>query len=109
MAELTIIDGGRNAERLFRKLLDEPFAFDQETYEGLVERFRSRLTIDDILALAAKRLRGMRCADPLERDLLLAVAEGRFDDASRLHRTLRRRRLGLRVVTRGPASPPRSS
>ncbi len=98
--ELKIVDCG-NDERLFRRLLEEPFAFDQATYERLVDRFRSRLDIDDLLSITAKRLRQGLYADPLER---------RTEEADRLLDILERRdRAGLRVPARGPAFPPRSS
>jgi len=97
-------------ERLLRRLLEAPHTFDQATCESLVDRFRSRLTIDDILAIMAKRLRRGEHADSLERNAVLAIVEGRMDDADRLLDVLERRnRAGLRVVARGPASPPRSS
>ena len=107
--ELRIIECGDD-ERLFRRLLEEPSTFDQATYERLVDRFRSRLDIDDLLAITAKRLRQGRYADPLERNAVLAIVEGRTEEADRLLDVLGRRdRTGLRVAARGPAFPPRSS
>ena len=98
---LSVLPGGRsdldNDER-FRQLLASPASFDQHEYEALIEAFRDRLTIDDILAFSARRIRE-RVGDALEKRTLLAIIEGRFDEVERLFAVIDRRNdLGLTVI-----------
>ena len=80
MVELRVIESGGDEEQLFQRLPKDLFAFDRQTFEGLVERFRSRLTIDDIPALLARCLRSRKVGSQSERNARLAVVEGRFDE-----------------------------
>lgn len=61
----------------------------------------------------AARLRSYQDADPLERDALLAIIDGRFQRADQLISLVgRRNAVGLKTITGGKcgqASPPRSS
>lgn len=110
MVELTVIECGGNSEELFRQLLGEPSVFDQRTYEELIDRFRSRLTLDDIMAITAKRIRNRNYSNLLERNTLLAIVEGRPGETERLLSVLERRdRLGFKTLSPEPASPPQSS
>ena len=98
---LSVLPGCRgdieNDER-FRQLLASPASFDQREYEAIIEAFRDRLTINDILALSARRIRE-RAGDALEKRTLLAIIEGRFDEVERLFAVIDRRNdLGLTVI-----------
>ncbi len=87
------------AEERFQQLLSSPQAFCQKELEHLVETFRPRLTIDDLMALTARRIRN-REGDSLEKRALLAIIEGRFGEAEHLFGVIdRRKNLGLSVVT----------
>ncbi len=94
----------------FRKLLESPESFSQTEFERLVDAFGSRFTINDILALVAKRIRG-RENDPLEKRALLAIIEGRYKEVEHLFNVIdRRETLGLKVVTSpAPTTPAQSS
>ncbi len=94
----------------FRRLLESPESFSQTEFERLVDAFGFQLTIDDILALSAKRIRG-RDNDPLEKRTLLAIIEGRYAEVEHLFNVIdRRKSLGLKVVTSpAPTTLARSS
>jgi hypothetical protein len=102
MSAYTLIEGGRDElERRFQGLLEAPQRFDQDELEGLVDRFRDRLSLEDILALSARRLRDRPAS--AERNALLAIVEGHYDEAGRLLGVLARRNaLELRVITGSP-------
>jgi len=110
MRKMKVIDCGKQNERIFRKLLEEPHGFDQPEFEQLVERFRSRLAIDDIIELMVKRVRAKEYRDQIEKKALLAIAEGRLDEAQRLTQILeRRRKAGFKSLSPEPKSLPQSS
>lgn len=110
--KMTVIDGGLDQrERRFRQLLAEPHTFEQAEFESLIDQFTDRLTIDEIMALVARRVSARQDADTLEPRLLVAITEGRLDEADRLSKQISRRNaLGLRVIeTNEQESLPRSS
>lgn len=108
---MALDDDFAHSEQQFQELLRAPCALSQNEYETRVERFHGRLTIDDIMALTARRVRGRPGGDSLEKRALIAIAEGRFGEVDRLFKVIdRRNAIGLTVVkTPSPASPPRSS
>lgn len=111
-ANLNVIDGGHDErERQFQRLLAEPHTFEQAEYESLVDSFSDRLTIDDTMALTAKRVSGRHYADRLESRLLVAIIEGQTDETERLSNAIQRRNaLGLKVIeTNAPGFLPQSS
>ncbi len=95
-----IIQGGNQHEKLFQRLLSEPYAFEQKEFENLVDIvFRSRLTFGDIEGLIFKRIQ-RNVKDTLERNALLAIINGDIEGSSRLHIAIKRRnKLGLRVIS----------
>lgn len=109
---VAVIDGGlAQREKRFRQLLSEPHTFEQAEFESLVDQFTERLSIDEIMALVARRVRARPYADTLDAQLLSAIIEGRTAEADRLSRQISRRNtLGLRVIeTTAPGAPDRSS
>lgn len=109
---LAAVEGERaGLERRFEELLKNPQDFDLEELERLVDTFRDRLSIDEILSLMARRVRRRQYADGLEQRVLLAIVEGRFDEVDRLFGVVERRdELGLRVISSpGQATPARSA
>ena len=107
MNEMNIITGGNDQE--YRNLLNHPEQFDSDTYIALCERYRHRLSLDVLIALSARRLRRRRYGNELDRKALLAVLDGRYDEAKRLGAIQKRRNdLGFRVADPGPASLPGS-
>ncbi|HQU15487.1 MAG TPA: hypothetical protein PLO69_05200 [Gammaproteobacteria bacterium] len=93
----------------FLGLLERPQDFTQDAFERLVERFRHRLTIDDILTITARRIRA-RSGDTLEKRTILSIIDGRFEEAERLFAVLdRKNSLRLCVISSPePTSLPQS-
>lgn len=99
MSAYTLIEGGRDElERRFQGLLEAPHRFDQAEFEGLIDRFRDRLSLEDILALSARRLRDRPAS--VDRNALMAIVEGHYHEADRLLGVLARRNaLNLKVIS----------
>jgi hypothetical protein len=95
-----IIQGGNQQEKLFQRLLNEPYTFEQKEFDNLVDiTFRSRLSFSDIEVLISKRIQ-TNVKDTLERNALLAIINGDIEESSRLHNAIKRRnQLGLRVIS----------
>ena len=96
MTKFSTIDGGR--DRVFQELRDHPERYPTEEFLSLCDRFRHRMSLDELFELNIRRSRNMR-RKSLDRKLLLAILEGRHDEAERLTAILKRRNaLGLRVT-----------
>ncbi|WP_293649874.1 hypothetical protein [Thiolapillus sp.] len=101
MKTLTSIQGG--ADRKFKALLEHPETFGTKEFLSLCERYAHRLPYEDQLALGRLRLQRQRDKS-LDANALLAVLDGRYDDAHRLSAIMQRRNaLGIRSVSRDKA------
>ena len=89
-------ESGEN--RAFRELLRHPERYSTEAYLALCERYRHRLSLDELFELSTRRSRNIR-SKSLDRKLFLAILEGRREEAERLTAILKRRNaLGLRLI-----------
>lgn len=99
--KLRVIEGGRS-ERLLQSLLREPEAFDEDTFDELLERFRAEISPAAAYDLIVERLRRLPARSELEKQAVIAVATGDTATAARLRETIvRRNALGLRLVSSG--------
>ena len=96
---LSVIEGGKDEfEKLFYKLISQPYTFEQNEFEHLVEvTLKDRLSRAEIFDLATERLRSG--TDSLERHCILAIIEGNNAEFERLLKILdQRNKLGLSVI-----------
>lgn len=101
MKTLTSIQGG--SDREFKALLEHPETFSTKEFLSLCERYAHRLSYEEQLALGRLRLQRQRDKS-VDANALLAVLDGRYNDAQRLSAIMQRRNtLGIRSVSRGKA------
>lgn len=94
----TVVDGGKaELERKKRLLFNQPWLLDHDEFDRLCELFK--LSYSEIEGLIGERIR-KRAKDPLERDTLLAIIDGRHDEARNLISVMQRRNeLGLSLIS----------
>lgn len=108
-SSFAVIDGSlKKEQKLFQRLLDAPHIFSSEEFDHLLERFQDRLDRSDRYELLVRRARHKDYGNALEKKALLAVLEGRLEEAERFRRLLERRNeLNIKVLSGEPKAPPR--